>query len=50
MQSGGKEGISLQEFIIFEEFFKENKKMARVKLALLMRRLFRKKIHQKCFN
>ncbi|HNC65263.1 MAG TPA: hypothetical protein PK075_11485 [Chitinophagales bacterium] len=38
MQSGGKEGISLQEFIIFEEFFKENKKMARVKLALLMRK------------
>lgn len=38
MQSGGKEGISLQEFITFDEYFKENKKMARIKLSLLMRK------------
>lgn len=44
MQTGGREGITYQEYIVFQEMFKENKKLANIKLALIMKKREKQKL------
>jgi hypothetical protein len=46
MQSGGVQGMSQQEYLVFNEMFKENKKMANIKLVVVMNRREKQKLAQ----
>jgi len=45
-QSGGVQGMSQQEYLVFNEMFKENKKMANIKLVVVMNRREKQKLAQ----
>jgi hypothetical protein len=44
LQSGGQEGISQVEYILFKEIFKDNKKLANIKLAYLLNKKKKEKL------